>query len=70
MLKTGRKLSKAPLAWQVSNLSFCIYSTDGAAVLSHSLSMPKRFHIEMPFAAYNRVMLDARFLCGIAELLV
>jgi len=31
--------------------------------------MPKRFHIEMPFALYNRAMLDAHFL-WIAELLV
>jgi len=36
VLKTGRKLSKAQLVLQVSNLAFCIDSTNGTAVLSHS----------------------------------
>ena len=45
----------------VSNLAFCIDSTDGAPTyavchsvcLSQSRSMPIRFHTEMPSAPYN-----------------
>jgi len=50
----------------VSNLAFCIDSTDvrTLSVCQTHDAMLIRFHIEMPPAPYNIAMLDAHLLCG------
>ena len=61
-VKDRSQAVKSAAAFQVCNLAFYIHLTV-APLYCHTCD-PGGFHIEKPFAPYNRAMLDAHFLCG------